>query len=99
MLLYHYRHAQLPRQWPCSPHVTTSKVLPNIGFLLREDAVYLLQQHTFWADLPADLTLFALIEDATCRGLSVQHPQVQWVDDITWVNLCLNSEGIIAWPA
>ena len=42
MLIYHYRFAQLPRQWPCDPSLAANK--PCYGLLLREDALFLLQQ-------------------------------------------------------
>jgi sulfur relay protein TusB/DsrH len=97
MLIYHYRFAQLPRQWPCDPSLAANK--PCYGLLLREDALFLLQQPQFWAQLPAALPLFALAEDAKCRGVSVSHPHIHWLDDVDWVNLCAHSQGVISWPA
>jgi len=96
MLIYHYRYAQLPRQWPCHP--STSAKEPRHGLLLREDALFLLQQPQFWAQLPAEIMLFALVEDAKSRGLSFSHPHIHWLNDVDWVNLCANSQGVISWP-
>jgi tRNA 2-thiouridine synthesizing protein B len=74
---------------------------PGDGLLLTGDAVYALQPDSLplleLLQLPGDMSIFVLQEDASARGLTTLAHRVRAIDYATFVELCTTYARVNSW--